>query len=122
MAKILVIDDDASTRLLLRRLLERAGHQVAEAANGDEGVASYRESRADVVITDLFMPGRDGLQTTADIRREDPDAQIVAMTAHGEEENYDFLRVAESQGAARTLRKPFAVADVLEAVDSLLAE
>ena len=122
MAKILVMDDDPSTRLLLRRLLERAGHEVVEAMNGDEGVTLYLEAPPDLVMTDVFMPGRDGLQTIADIRREDPGARVIAMTAHGEEENYDFLRVAESLGAAKTLTKPFSVDDVMEAVHTLLEE
>ena len=120
MARILVIDDEKSIRMLLRKVLERAGHQVTEASDGEEGIALYRQAPADLVITDVFMPKKDGVETIADLRRDDPEVKIIAMTAHGEREGYNFLRVAEALGAAHTLGKPFAVDDVLNAVKTLL--
>ena len=120
MARILVIDDEMSIRSLLRKVLERAGHQVAEAVDGEEGLALYRQAPTDLVITDVFMPRKDGVETIADLRRDDPEVKIIAMTAHGERESYNFLRVAEALGAAHTLEKPFAIDDVLTAVKTLL--
>ena len=122
MARILVVDDDFAARTLLRRLLEPAGHVIVEALDGDEALRYYRLKPADLVITDILMPGREGLSTIHEIRLEFPDAKIIAISGGGETGELDFLSQARNLGARRTFAKPFAVREILDAVSELLQE
>ena len=118
--RILVIEDDNEVRLMVRQMLERAGHEVAEAINGDEGVESYRQRPVDLVITDILMPGKDGVETIRELRRDFPEVRIIAMT--GFRGTFSRLPAAEYLGAKRTLVKPFSSKQLLDAVDETLAE
>ena len=80
MARILVVDDDKVMRLLLRAMLERQGHSVVEAENGDEGLSYYRAAPTDLVITDIQMPVMDGLQMIKALRGDFPTAKIIAIS------------------------------------------
>ena len=120
MARILVMDDDYEIRLVLRRMLEAAGHEVEEAVDGEEGLRYYRIKPADLVITDILMPGGDGLSTIREIRREFPDARIIAMSGGDMSADVGFLPRAEELGAVRTVAKPFDLAQMREAVDEVL--
>lgn len=114
MASILVIDDDASVRTLVRSILEADGHQVREAENGQIGLTLYRDKPADLVITDIMMPGRDGMDVTLALTQEFLDARVIAIT--GETGDHNFLNVAKLFGARRILQKPFGVEDLRQAV------
>jgi len=114
MASILVIDDDDSVRALVRSILEREGHQVREAENGETGLTLYRDKPADLVITDIMMPGRDGMEVTLALTQEFLNARVIAIT--GETGNHNFLNVAKLFGARRILQKPFGVEDLRQAV------
>lgn len=120
MADILVIEDNSEIRIMIRAMLEKEGHEVREALDGEEGVARYEEQPADLVMTDLFMPKRGGIETITDLLEIDPGAKIIAMTAHGSEEQYDFLKVAEALGAVATLEKPFVSKDLIDIVSTSL--
>jgi CheY-like chemotaxis protein len=120
-ADILVIEDNSEIRTLIRAMLEREGHEVREALDGEEGVALYEDQPADLVMTDLFMPKRGGIETITDLLEIDPDVKIIAMTAHGSDEKYDFLKVAEALGAVATLEKPFVSKDLIDMVATALA-
>ena len=120
MASILVIDDSAEIRQLVRDVFVREGHDVREAFDGVEGVAFYQEAKADLVITDLFMPRKDGIQTITESHEFDDSVNVIAMTSRGGEENYDFLRVARALGAGITLEKPFALDDLRKVVKEAL--
>ncbi len=122
MARVLVIDDDDDTRRMLCEVLTRAGHEVVAAADGRTGVARYRESRADVVITDIFMPEFDGLETIREIRREFLQARIIAISGGGRRSDFDYLPSALMLGAWRTMDKPFNPAELLQAVAEALEE
>ena len=122
MARILVIDDDDDTRRMLCEVLTRAGHEAIGAADGRAGVASYRESRADVVITDIFMPESDGLETIREIRHECSRARIIAISGGGRQSNFDYLPSALMLGACRAMDKPFSPAELLQAVTEALEE
>ncbi|MFH1122188.1 MAG: response regulator, partial [Pseudomonadota bacterium] len=78
MAKVLVIEDDDQIRLILREVLEEEGYDVVEARDGREGVRSYLESSPDLVITDMVMPQKDGIQTIADLQGIYPEVKIIA--------------------------------------------
>ncbi len=115
MAHVLVIDDDADVRGLLRLLLEEAGHSVREAADGGEGLRLFRAAPAEVVFCDIFMEGLNGLDTIRALRAGWPAVRLVAMSG-GSFEGWGVLPVAAELGADVTLAKPFAEADVLAAV------
>src|SRR5437016_14421021 len=121
MARILVIDDDALLRGAIRVVLESAGYEVIEAADGDAGLRLHREPGADLVVVDLFMPERDGLEVIRAVRAEAPQAKIIAMSG-GSSLQLDLLDAATAFGASRTLRKPFAPSMLLAAVRELLGE
>src|SRR5436853_3553427 len=106
MARILVIDDDALLRGAIRVVLESAGYEVIEAGDGDAGLRLHREPGADLVVVDLFMPERDGLEVIRAVRAEAPQAKIIAMSG-GSSLQLDLLDAAPAFGASGTLQKPF---------------
>lgn len=122
MARVLVIDDDDDTRRMLCEVLRRAGHVAVGAADGRAGIARYRESRADVVITDIFMPESDGLETIRKIRLESPQTRIIAISGGGRRSDFDYLPSALTLGAWRTMDKPFSPAALLQAVAEALVD
>src|SRR5260370_16043486 len=87
MARILVMDDDGVIRAAVRRILESAGHEVLEAADGAAGLRLHREQGADLVVVDIFMPGRDGVEVIRALRQEAPLAKVVAISGGGRHRN-----------------------------------
>jgi CheY-like chemotaxis protein len=120
MAKILLIEDDLKFRPIVRAALEKAGHVVTEAGNGKEGIAKYHADPADVVITDLVMPEKEGIETIMALRRDFPSVKIIAMS--GSAHSGTYLHLAKQLGARRTLGKPFAAEELLGAIDAALGE
>ena len=120
MARLIVVDDDADIRLLLREILERAGHQiVAEADDGDAVVALVAEHRPDIVILDIGMPGRDGLTALRHLMLRDPSLKVIMCSASGTQGHVvDSLRF----GAKDFIPKPFKPSRVRAAVERVLAE
>lgn len=117
MACILVMDDDSSVRIALRTLLQKEGHGVLEAVNGIEGAKLYAENRPNLVITDILMPDRDGVETLLELRHGFPDIKVIVISGNAQE----FLPITEDLGAHRTMTKPFKTDEVLGAVNELLA-
>ncbi len=113
-ASILVIDDDSQIRLLLREVLEAEGHVVRQASNGQQGLHIAHLCAPELVITDVLMPERDGLEVTRTLHRQSPGTRIIAFS--GGVADMDFLDVAKTLGAHRTLRKPLAMVDLLDVV------
>src|SRR5947209_4368981 len=101
--RVLIIDDDAKVRAVLRVMLESAGFEAAEAGDGEEGVRAFRRLEADVVLCDLFMPGRDGLEAIRGLRREFPGVKVIAMSGGGFGGAVDMLPAARLLGAAAVL-------------------
>ena len=104
---VLVIDDDETIRVLLRAILEREGYRVVDAPDGAKGIRRYEESPTDLVITDLIMPGKEGIETIRDLRKEFPHVKIIAVSGGGRIGPESYLKMAEGVGALRTLSKPF---------------
>ncbi|MDA0746007.1 MAG: response regulator [bacterium] len=120
MARVLVIDDEQPARLVMRKILEAQGHEVEEALDGDEGLRMYRLEPADLVVTDILMPGGDGLVAIHELLREFPDAKILAVSGGGESGTLNFLSQAAELGAQRTLEKPFDIREFQQVVRELL--
>lgn len=120
MARILVIDDEEPARRMLREALELAGHEVVEARDGQEGLQRYRAAPTDLVITDILMPGKEGLETIMEFRRRVPGIKIIAFSGGGQMGNLSFLEVAKRLGAQRTFQKPFNLRAVLDTVREVL--
>jgi DNA-binding response OmpR family regulator len=118
--RILVVDDDAVLREAMRRFLEQAGYEVLQAPDGATGLRLYRDRGADVVVLDIYMPERDGLEVIRELQAEKRRAKIVAISGGGDATQLDMLKAAAAFGAARTLSKPFAWQDLLAAVRELL--
>ena len=115
MATILIIDDDEPIRVLLRSALEETGYyEVAEAANGLQGLELYRQRPTDLVITDIIMPEMNGLDMLLALTREFLNTKVIAISGAGEEKN--VLDVAKLLGARQTFQKPFSMPDLLGAV------
>ena len=120
MAQILIIDDEPNLRSTLRRTLHQAGHQVSEAGNGAEGIDSYERDPPDLVITDIFMPEKEGIETIIALHRADPDLPIIAISGGGRSGGA-VLSSAEKLGARHTLSKPFRGEQLLSAVSESLS-
>ncbi len=126
MARILVIDDEASIRSLLSRCLEPFGHEVVEAPDGVAGIRLFESSPFDLVITDLFMPEKEGIETILDLREKCPEVKILVVSggiAPGRETDDRFgpLADAEALGADASLEKPFEIRKLIEVVNELLS-
>ena len=111
MPSVLIVDDEEAIRRLIRSTLEQAGYHVREAADGKAGLSHYRQSPADLVIMDILMPDQDGLESILTLRREFPEARIMAITGGS-----DMML-----GARRTLQKPFEMQQLLDAVQAEIA-
>ena len=122
MARILIIDDEDQPRCMLQQVLIRAGHDVVEARDGNQGLQLFRTSPTDLIITDILMPEKEGLETIIDLRREFPAVKIIAISGGGRTGNLNFLEVAKRLGAQRTLQKPFELQEMIAAVRELLQE
>ncbi len=117
---ILVIDDDENIRLLLRAILEPEGYHILEASDGDKGLKQYQKSPTDLVITDLIMPGKEGIETIRDLRREFPNVKIIAVSGGGRIGPDSYLKMAKGVGALRTLSKPIDRMGLLNAVEEVM--
>jgi CheY-like chemotaxis protein len=120
MALILIIDDVATMRDLVRRMLERSEHSVIEAQDGEVGIAVVEMQDPALVITDLFMPKKEGIETIQQIRRSHPNTKIIAMSGRVWPDGVSYLDAARKLGADAILVKPFLKATLLDVVDRLL--
>jgi CheY-like chemotaxis protein len=120
MASILIVDDEPLVLKTVRIILEHAGHIVFEADDGQACEEVLRFARPDVVVMDIFMPRRDGLDAIRRIRRQGGGCPILAMSGGNRSESSDPLVLAREAGAAATLQKPFDNETLLQAVEALL--
>jgi CheY-like chemotaxis protein len=122
MARILVLDDDAVMREVLRAMLEAAGHEVIDAADGEAGMEIYRTQPTDLIVTDMIMPEKTGMEAIAELKQEFPDVKIIAISGGGEKSGpYSYLMMAKRLGAKRILMKPIKHQELVEAVSEVLA-
>ena len=122
MARILIIDDEEPIREMLRTMLEREGYEVLDASNGAEGIKLCVNDPADLIITDIIMPEKDGMETIVEFRREFPDTKIIAISGGDSVEPSAYLEMAKKLGAQDTFAKPFEREEILTAVRVLVGE
>ena len=120
MPRILVIDDDQQVRTMIKLTLERDGYDVTEAGDGSEAVEIYRQHEFDLVITDIVMPGKEGIETIMEMKACDPEARIIAISGGGRINPEDYLSWARRFGVARTFTKPVDRTELLGAVRELV--
>ena len=118
--RILVIDDEAQMRYMLREMLEDAGYEVLDAARSDDGVETFRRTPVDLVITDLFMPPKGGLEVIRELQSDDPKVKIIAISGMGVQDRVDLDILAKQSGAVRAFRKPFGREELLGAIRELI--
>jgi DNA-binding response OmpR family regulator len=124
MARIIVIEDHYAMRQTIREILEDQGHEILEAPDGESGIQLQRRSRADLVITDIFMPHKEGMSTIRELCLEFPELPVVAMSGGSRDltNPEGFIELARRFGARATLSKPFQIADLLAVVTYALSE
>ena len=119
-ARILVVDDDAPLRHSLVKALTRAGYVALEATNGQEMIEQFRAAPADLVLTDIYMPGTDGVEALIRLRAEFPDVRVVAMSGGGHLDKEGVLDIAARLGAQGTLEKPVGTKELLGMIEKVL--
>lgn len=122
MKRILLVDDDALVRGYFRTLLRDAGYEVTEAADGAAAVKAFRESPADLIVMDIFMPKMSGLDAIAEMDPRASGVPVIALSGAGSGTGADPLHLASTLGAARTFHKPFKYEEFLAAVKELVGE
>jgi DNA-binding response OmpR family regulator len=132
MTKVIIIDDEEDIRIVLKEIFVREGFDVAVASNGDDGLNLLREEGADLVITDIIMPGSDGVETAYDIRMEFPKTKIIVMSGGGNIAPLEYepaaittsayLASAAAVGADLTLTKPFDRDELVKAAKELTSK
>ena len=116
---ILFVDDEEPIRKLFKEALEKFGYKVTVASNGDEGMTLFRENPVDLIITDIFMPEKDGHAFIHEIMQEFPEANIFAITGKKSFDPQMELDIAETLGAKRVFAKPVKISELLEAIKEL---
>lgn len=117
--KILVVDDNADVLESLTLVLEGAGHETLSATDARQALLINHDRPADLLITDIFMPGADGLETIVAFRDKWPGLKILAMSGGGQRAKRDYLQVAAEVGADMVIRKPFDPGELLRTLDGL---
>lgn len=121
MASILVIDDNPEFREILRSHLEANGHRTFLASDGEQGLALLEREAIDIVLTDILMPQRDGLEVLREAKRRWPGLPVIAISGGGWIGANELLSMADRLGADTILQKPVRRDDLLSAVDEALA-
>ena len=120
MPKILIIDDDDQMRAVIVAMLDRAGFEVLEAADGKQGLRLCENTAVDLVITDIIMPEMEGLEVIMGLKKKFPGMRIIAISGGARLQPQDYLHLAATLGADRTFTKPFERQELLMAVNDLL--
>jgi CheY-like chemotaxis protein len=122
MTQILIADDDEAYRRVLRTVLMRQGYEVREARDGHEVLTQMSQQAPDLLVTDILMPGKDGLETMVALRKQWPDTRIIAISGGGRMQAEGFLQIALRLGARETLTKPFSNSELIESVQRVLGK
>lgn len=122
MAKVLVVDDEAPIRGLICKILRKDGHEVLEAENGQVACTLFADSEIDLIVTDLVMPEKNGIEMIIELKKSHPRVKVIAVSGGvGFTGYFDLLSVARLLGAKHIIKKPFTVDDIRAAVNDTLA-
>ncbi|MBU0996342.1 MAG: response regulator [Proteobacteria bacterium] len=120
MKRVLVIDDEPQVRKMLGKLLEREGFDVTDAQDGREGIRLYHENPFDLVIMDLVMPEKEGIETIRELKGDYPEIKIIAMSGGGKSAPEGYLDMVRILGAMHTFAKPIMTDQLLDVVHEIL--
>ncbi len=121
MASILIVDDDLQIQKLLKQILEKEGHETMVAADGLEAMRKYKQKRPDLLITDIVMPKKEGIELIMELKQLEPDVKIIAMSGGGQVDAETYLAMANKLGAKATIGKPLDRKELLSKVKSTLS-
>ena len=121
MKRVLLIDDEPTILLMMKKMIERAGYEVDLASNGEDGLVLLENYSFDLVITDIIMPEKEGLEIITELRKNYPGIKIIAISGGGRLSPEGYLESAEMLSADRIFKKPFARNELIGAIDELLA-
>jgi CheY-like chemotaxis protein len=122
MSTILLIDDDPLVAFTVERMLQGGGYTVIRAADGEKGLNILRGQTIDLIITDIIMPVKEGIETIREIREHDATLPVIAVSGGGHGAGGSYLRMAQALGATETLAKPFDQDQLLAAVNRCLGK
>ena len=120
MAHVLVVDDDADVRALVRRVVGKLGHQVSDVADGKEALRLLEATRFDLIISDVYMADMDGMELLVRIQQLGLEVPVVVISGGGFQSRDEVLKMAAACGAVATLDKPFSVEQLRDTVEPLL--
>jgi len=121
MARILIIEDNVEFRDVLKKMLERQDYEVMVASDGEEGIKMFRDNPTPLVITDIIMPNKEGVELIFEFERDFPDTKIIAISGGGKGAANDYLNAASNiPNVKRTFQKPFAMDEMLQAVKEIV--
>lgn len=120
-ARILLIEDDYHLRQVLKIMLEKEGMTVAEAGDGKEGIKRFKEDGFDLVITDIIMPEKEGIETIFELKKLEPDLKIIAISGGGKISAHEYLGMASNFGVNKVLSKPFKKDDFISSVVEVIS-
>jgi DNA-binding response OmpR family regulator len=120
--KILLVDDNAGLLKVQSTFLRKAGYEVITATNGQEALDLAAIQTFDLMITDIVMPEKEGIEIIRELRQKFPEMKIIAMSGGGRVQAGDYLFIAKKLGADQTLSKPFTAAELLAAIKSVMPQ
>jgi YesN/AraC family two-component response regulator len=121
MAKILIIDDETAIAVMLKRMVEKGGYEARTASNGNEGLQLFDEFNPDLLITDIVMPEKEGLELIFELRRKNPALKIIAISGGGRFQYEGYLNSAKHLGANRVYQKPLDLKELMKSITELLS-
>lgn len=123
MSRVLVVDDEESVRDMVMAMIKPDGYDVIEAANGTEACDACKEMPVDLIITDIVMPEKNGIDLIRQVKKEYPDVAVIAISGGGGiEGRYDYLEIAKLVGADNILKKPFEVRELRSAISEAMKD
>ena len=120
MKKVLVIDDDRDFRTMLCARLEKSGFDVSQAEDGVKGIRAFQNEPVNLVITDIIMPEKEGMETILELKKINPSVKIIAISGGGRSVPEDYLNIAEYFGAIKSFKKPFDMTEFINTVNMLV--
>jgi YesN/AraC family two-component response regulator len=121
MSRILIIDDEAAIAMMLKKMVEKAGHEAMTAVNGNEGLELFESFKPDILITDIVMPEKEGLELIFELRRKNPKLKIIAISGGGRFQYEGYLNSAKLLGANKVFQKPLDLKELMGSISELLS-